>query len=159
MADHGDWLKNVPPGYDGRFGKDFDDELQIAPIIWTVVGLAVTCLVGMLITWQINGAFLRGAEESAPPPSPISEANVRRLPPEPLLQSHPEDELRELRREMSARLASYGWVDEASGTVHIPIAQAIDLLLAKDSTPSPDETSPLGPVEMATPPPEEAHPE
>lgn len=159
MAENGPWLKNAPPGYDGRQGERFDDELKIAPILWTVVGLAVICLLGMLITWQINGAFLRGAEESAPPPSPIAGANDRRLPPEPRLQSHPEGELQELRREMAKRLSSYGWVDEASGTVHMPIDEAIDLLLTQGSAPGGEETSPLGPVDLEPSTSGEAHPE
>lgn len=34
------------------------------------------------------------------------------------------------------RLASYGWVDKASGVAHIPIERAMELMLARDAFPA-----------------------
>lgn len=117
--------------HDGRFGERFDDEVSVSGIAWITFGLAVACALGMLITWGMRGYYAARAEATAPPPSPVAEANERRLPPGPLLQRDPEGELRALRREMSARLSGYGWVDENAGVVHIPIDAAMDLLLKR----------------------------
>lgn len=119
---------------DGRFGEQFDDEINASSVLWTTFWLAVVCALGMGITWVMQGFYQGKAEEATPPPSPVAEANVRHLPPGPLLQADPEGELEELRHEMAVRLSSFGWVDETSGLVHIPIDQAIDLVVARAGT-------------------------
>ena len=119
------------PVHDGRFGERFDDEVSVPGILWITFALALVCALGMLITWGMRGFYAARAEATAPPPSPVVEANERRLPPGPLLQRDPEGELRALRREMSERLSGYGWVDEGAGVAYIPIDEAMDLLLAR----------------------------
>ncbi|HEX4509274.1 MAG TPA: hypothetical protein VH328_04320 [Burkholderiaceae bacterium] len=51
----------------------------------------------------------------------------------PMLQSAPQVELAAYRREKAAALESLGWVDAASGVAHIPIAAAMDLLMARST--------------------------
>jgi hypothetical protein len=41
------------------------------------------------------------------------------------------------RREQLRRLDSYGWVDPAKGTIHVPIDKAIDQLLAQEQRKKP----------------------
>ena len=117
--------------HDGRFGKRFDDEVSVPVILWITTGLALLCALGMLITWGMRGFYAAQAEAAAPPPSPVVEANERRLPPGPQLQRDPEAELEEMRHEMSERLSGYGWIDEGAGVAHIPIDQAMDLLVER----------------------------
>ncbi len=52
-------------------------------------------------------------------------------PPAPRLQSSPREEMARLRREELQRLDSYGWIDRASGRVHIPIDVAMRKLAAE----------------------------
>ncbi len=130
MADHQS-TQVTTDGYDGRFGDKFDDEVSVPGIVWTTVGLAVVCVVGMLITWGMQGFY--EARSQIVQPSPIAEANEPRLPEGPLLQRDPEGELEALRHEMAERLGGYGWVDEGAGVVHIPIDAAIDMLIEKGS--------------------------
>jgi len=54
-----------------------------------------------------------------------------RLPGEPRLQQFPRNELYEFRLKEEADLHSYGWVDKSAGTVHIPIEDAIHLMLQR----------------------------
>lgn len=115
--------------HDGRFGKRFDDEVSVSGILWITFALAVACALGMLITWGMRGFYAARADAAAPPPSPVAEANERRLPPGPLLQRDPEGELEAMRHEMAERLSGYGWVDEGAGVAYIPIDQAMDLLV------------------------------
>jgi len=51
------------------------------------------------------------------------------LAPGPRLQTDPEGEYRQMRRELDEHIHGYGWVDEGTGVVYIPIERAIDLLL------------------------------
>ncbi|MEM7353316.1 MAG: hypothetical protein AAF657_21145 [Acidobacteriota bacterium] len=115
--------------HDGRFGENFDDEVSVSGVVWTTVILAVLCVLGMWITWVMRGYYKDRAEATVPPPSPVAEANEVRLPGGPLLQRDPEGELEALRHEMAVRLGGFGWVDETAGLVHIPIDQAMDLLV------------------------------
>ena len=117
--------------YDGRFGERFDDEVSVSGIVWTTVGLAVVCILGMLITWVMQTSSEARAAAAAPPPSPVIEANEPRVPPGPQLQRDPEGELEALRHEMAEQLSGYGWLDEGAGTVHIPIEEAMDLLVER----------------------------
>lgn len=47
----------------------------------------------------------------------------------PELQVVPGLDLREIRAEEAEQLEGYGWVDQRQGLVHVPIEQAIDMLL------------------------------
>lgn len=147
MADPNLWRKNVPADYDGRFGKRFDEELQLPGIGWTVAGIVAACALGFLISWGLYVLFVAQAEAAAPPPSPIAEANERQLPPAPQLQAGPEREYEEMQRELRAHLEGYGWVDEASGVVRIPIDRAIELMLEEPYRMG-AEDDPQGPIEL-----------
>jgi len=54
-----------------------------------------------------------------------------RLPAEPRLQQFPRNELYEFRMKEDAELHTYGWVDKNAGTVHIPIEDAMRLMLQR----------------------------
>jgi len=54
-----------------------------------------------------------------------------RLPAEPRLQQFPRNELYEFRMKEEQQLHSYGWVDKNAGTVHIPIEDAMRLMLER----------------------------
>ena len=131
MADQDTWRKNIPEGYDGRFGERFDDEVNPKGVVYVAVGILMICVVALLICWPMYKYMERSAEESLnKTPSPIDAANERYLPSGPRLQASPEEELEHLREEMSTRLNSYGWTDEGRALVHIPIADAIALVAA-----------------------------
>jgi hypothetical protein len=53
--------------------------------------------------------------------------------PEPALQKHPQDDLRNFEREQRATLSGYGWVDQSKGLVRIPIEQAMQIVAARGS--------------------------
>jgi hypothetical protein len=47
------------------------------------------------------------------------------------LQVDPGADLDQVRGTQEEMLNSYGWVDKASGTVHVPIDRAMDLLIER----------------------------
>lgn len=118
----------APDDYDGRFGDQFDDELDIGGIVKTIVGVGVVTLLGMLAMVILQRTMVPMMQADDPVPSPIAEANQSPLPPFPRLQAEPEEELEALREVMNERLTTFGWVDEQAGVAHIPIERAIELL-------------------------------
>ena len=54
-----------------------------------------------------------------------------RLPAKPRLQQFPRNELYDFRMKEETDLHSYGWVDKNAGTVHIPIDDAMRLMLQR----------------------------
>jgi hypothetical protein len=52
-------------------------------------------------------------------------------PPEPRLQPDPVSDLAKMRAAEEQRLNSYGWVDKEKGVVHIPIEQAMELVVRR----------------------------
>jgi hypothetical protein len=79
------------------------------------------------------------AQEQAkdPPPSPLPEARLDRIPPGPRLQSAPPRDMDELRAADQKALTTYGWVDQAGGVAHIPVDRAIAILAARGLPPTP----------------------
>ncbi len=53
------------------------------------------------------------------------------LPPEPRLLTDEPTNLRDFRATEAQQLEHYGWTDQATGAVHIPIDRAKDLLLER----------------------------
>jgi len=119
--------------HDGRFGEHFDDELSISGIVYVVIGIAGVTLLGFLVSLLVYNSA--ASDYGQPTPSSALGAPSA-LPGGPLLQRSPEEELREMRREVHERLHGYGWADEAAGTVYIPIEKAIDLVVAEGLPPA-----------------------
>jgi hypothetical protein len=123
------WRKNIPADYEGKDGENWDDDIKIKPIYQSAIGIVVSVAISFVLCWfliiGLNG--LKGEHKA----SPIAAANARRLPPSPMLQPIPEVELEQMRVQMAARLAGYGYSDELAGTVHIPIDKAMDLMLRR----------------------------
>jgi hypothetical protein len=73
-----------------------------------------------------------------------------RLPAEPRLQQIPSGDLYQFRTKEEAELHGYGWVDKNAGTVHIPIEDAMRLMLERGAlTSRPQDAATAGePVDM-----------
>ena len=93
-------------------------------VILAVVLVVIFGLIGLLYSF-LNASQVAG---SAPPPL-LEEAQG--LPPGPLLQRDPEQDMQEMSTKQDAILNHYGWVDKEAGVVHIPIERAIELTLER----------------------------
>ena len=125
--------------------------VKVGAIIWFIIVLTVGLVfVGWLMSAVMSS--LEGREEAAElesRPSPFA-AERAKLPPEPRLQlapnseeqidnnkapdlktQHPLEEMKELQKSWDQQLHSYGWVDEQSGVVRIPIDDAKKLVLQR----------------------------
>ena len=132
MADRELWRKNLPEDFQGKHGENWDDEVQMAPIVWSSVAVVVSVVAAFVFCWWMMGVMDGFQDE--PQFSPIAEANERRLPPTPWLQPKPEVELDEMLEQLEERMAGYGWSDQLEGMVHIPVEEAKEIVLAGAGT-------------------------
>ncbi len=96
----------------------------IGLIIMGAIALAITTTVEILSSKQGGITFQY-------PPAGLANAPQPTLPPEPRLEDVPGQNYQDLLSKQDAQLNSYGWIDQKTGVVHIPIDRAIDLLLQK----------------------------
>ena len=131
MAEHShddQWRKNIPADFEGRQAAEWDGEIDVGVVYKSAVAIVIAVVVAFVFCWFLIDGF--AAFRETPQISPLAEAQVRHLPPSPQLRSHPEAELTALRAEVATATQEYGWADQSAGRVHIPVAKAIDLVLA-----------------------------
>jgi hypothetical protein len=99
------------------------------PVLKFLVFLVViTSVIAWLVVFFYNFLERREAAEKTAR-YPMSLTGVERpLPPPPRLQTYPFQDIKELRQHDKPLLGSYEWVDQAAGTVRIPVERAMDLL-------------------------------
>jgi len=129
-------------------------------IIRAGIGLAlVTLVASALVLFFFRWLAEREPRGDAPPP-PMARMEPGRLPPAPRLQTLPAQDLGAVRAEEDRTLATYGWVSESTGTVHIPIEEAMRLLAQRGEAPLPRVSPPASPApppaSIATAPPASA---
>ena len=88
--------------------------------------LAATLIVVVFAMRGLFGYFSE-AQTLGPPATPFK--TVRELPPAPRLQPEPKQDLARTLEEQQQLLNSYGWADQGTGSVRIPIDRAMDQLL------------------------------
>lgn len=151
MADRELWRKNLPEDFEGKHGEHWDDEVRMAPIVWSSIAVVIAVAVAFGFCWWLIVVF--DDYKGEPELSPIAEANERRLPPTPWLQPKPEVELDEMREQLAERLAGYGWSDQLEGLVHIPVEEAKEIVLAgAGAPPVAVEPAPEQPVDVEADP-------
>lgn len=72
--------------------------------------------------------------EVSPPALPITRSGAA-LPPQPRLQSSPEQDLKTFRAREDWELTHYYWLDRSKGRVAIPIEQAVQTIAARGIAP------------------------
>lgn len=128
MADQDLWRKNLPEGWQGKMADDWDGEIPLKPIYWSVFAIALS----VLIAFVLNIWFMETWDEgraSKVRVSPLAEAQQRFEHVNPKLQPKPEIELNAMKAEQEEHLASYGWVDPIERRVHIPVERAMEIVL------------------------------
>jgi hypothetical protein len=120
--------------------KHETSDVDLGGIVAFAAGLIATGIVVGVVVWSLLSYFTREAARPAPAEFPLATTALRRLPPEPRLQTDPRDDLAHLRDAEDKVLTSYGWVDRNAGIVHIPIEQAMKLVAARGlpSRPAPE---------------------
>ena len=121
--------------------------LQFA--FWMAVVLAITLFA---MKWTFN--YFAKIEPLGPPASPLARATQREPLPSPFLQVHPHGELEDYCVAQQKQVSTYGWVDQQSGVVRIPIDRAMDMSLQRGfpARAASEAPSSMPPVAMPVPP-------
>jgi hypothetical protein len=110
------------PGYETR-------DANVRGVFAFLVILGMVLVVASLVCWGIFRYFSAHAANSSASDSPF--ADTRQLPLGPQLQVNPREDWLKYRDEQEKSLETYEWVNRSSGTVRIPIEQAMELLVKK----------------------------
>src|SRR4029077_19088260 len=106
------WAMSDPNRHAGASGHGpgpVDQEIDVRAIgAFGAILLLVVALI-FAAMWGMTVHFRSASIARDPKPSPLAEARVRRLPPEPRLQPAPTKDMALLRAEEDAALTSYGW--------------------------------------------------
>ena len=113
-------------------------DVATRPMVWSALGLIILTVAGLAASWIVMKYFVT-TQKLGPPASPFDQS--RTLPPAPRLSVKPVVDLKKLQAEEKARLVSYGWIDQTSGTVHIPIERAMDLSIERGFPVRPNPTA------------------
>jgi hypothetical protein len=100
--------------------------LSVPFVLYSAVGLVIL-IITALILMQVGLSWLL-ASPAPPTPPQLRPTQTDTQPPGPRIEADLSEQLRRLRAENDAVLASYDWVDREQQTVRIPIQRAIDLL-------------------------------
>ncbi|HUO85617.1 MAG TPA: hypothetical protein VM534_10935 [Thermoanaerobaculia bacterium] len=106
-------------------------DINVRAVLWFVAIMTVFGIVVHVGLWWFFG-LLREREQSLDPARWTAIAPTEEvLPPEPRLQVSPVSEMQAFREQEEKRLNSYGWVDREKGIVHLPVEQAMELVLQR----------------------------
>lgn len=112
-----------------KAGRELAD-VAIPSLFHQAAYLVIVCVA----VWLLMAGFLKFAmnrfEAGDAPVSPLARP-AGQLPPEPRLLTDEPTNLRDFRATETQKLEHYGYIDEATGTVHIPIDAAKELLLQR----------------------------
>jgi len=97
-----------------------------------MAGLIVVFLFGL---WGVFEFLAKREAELGRPVSPAALVRAQKLPPEPRLQAHATQDMREMRANEDRLLHQYAWIDPDKGIVRIPVDKAMDLVVERSLLP------------------------
>ena len=96
----------------------------------TKFGLAMAALIVVFLfgLWGMFEYLKNREAEVGLPLSPSAMVNAQKQPPEPRLQRHAAQDMRDWRAAEDRALHQYAWIDPDKGIVQIPVERAMDLI-------------------------------
>lgn len=129
-AHHGD--HGADAEYQATPGSSYEHtDADSRSIVHFGIWLAVIAIATHFLLGGAFAGLVAWSTESAEPRYPLAAGRQAPKPPAPVLQQYPDREMTAFRAEDSGNLQSYGWLDRATGRVHIPIDEAIRLTLER----------------------------
>ena len=107
-------------------------DVDVAGIFGFGFGLLVAAVAVHVFVWLLVVSFSAREARRVMPEFPLAVGRDSRVPPEPRLQTHPRQDLRDLRSAEETVLAGYGWVDKNAGIARIPINEAMRLTVERE---------------------------
>jgi hypothetical protein len=129
------------PGYETR-------DTNTGAILNFLVILAVVLVVSGLICWGMFKIFSTHAVDQPATDSPF--ADSRQLPMGPQLQVNSREDWTNFRKSQEDALHEYSWENRSTGTVRVPIEEAMELLVKKGlPVQNAPQTQPADPIKPA----------
>ena len=133
----------TPPDANREF-TDIEPSIAWKFAIWLGVAMLISAAIvyGTFVLFEGRAETANAAAQAFP----LAAGQVKE-PPSPQLQTQPFKDIYQLREGEQQKLSEYGWVDKNTGTVHIPIDDAMNLLLQRGELRSrPDQPQVTTPV-------------
>lgn len=103
--------------------------------VWIIVKflfwLAVSAVIIHVGLGLVYALLIEQAMETGEQRYPLAAAQGERLPPSPRLQQFPHNELYQFREGEQGFLQGYGWMNKEAGIVHIPVEDAMRLMVER----------------------------
>ena len=96
--------------------------------IWLSVAMGISVAIVYGTFWLFESREARAQEAAQVFPLAVGQ---ERTPPTPTLQTQPFKDIYMLRQQENQKLLGYGWVDKGTGVTHIPIDDAMRLLIER----------------------------
>jgi hypothetical protein len=126
----------------GKLGYE-TREVNIKLILLSTVAMVILVLVTCFITVGIFD-FLNSHSETVAKVTSVP--RPKEIPPEPRVLEHPWEQLPVLHETEDRVLNSYGWMDQKTGVVRIPVDRAIDILAERGLPSAPPVGAPGSPA-------------
>jgi hypothetical protein len=107
---------------------EFDREINLRGVLWSGAAVALIGFAAAGVVWFLLRGFHELDERRDVRLTPIRTENPQGPPPEPRLQTTPEEDMRRMRAEEDLRLNRAGWVDQGRDALRVPIDVAIDVI-------------------------------
>ena len=111
--------------------------------IWLSVAMAISAAIVYGTFWLFESREV--SANRATQIFPLAQG-ADKMPPTPNLQTQPFKDIYMLRERENERLLGYGWVDKGTGVTHIPIEDAMRLLLERGELKPRAESGPANQV-------------
>jgi hypothetical protein len=120
-----------------RQGEDIDNpevlhekrDIDARIVVGFGASLVVAAIIVHVFVWLLFDLY-GGLNTSAYPREyPLVQTGQLRLPPSPRLQEKPREDLKALRRHEDELLNGYTWINQATGAVRVPVADAMKQVL------------------------------
>lgn len=102
-------------------------DVSVRPIVYFGIGLFFLVFVSFVLMRAMFGILDHQAEALDVKPAGIKTERPQE-PPQPRLQTTPVPARKQVQANENSLLNSYGWVNEKTGTVRIPIQRAMEIL-------------------------------
>ncbi|HEV2846698.1 MAG TPA: hypothetical protein VG477_17725 [Thermoanaerobaculia bacterium] len=109
----------------------FDREINVRGILKIGLALVVMAVVVHFLMWWLLRGFEAFEKRKDVRLTPIEQSTPQLAPPEPRLETSPNESLRLMRSQEDELLGHAGWVDQRQGTLRVPIDVAIDVIAAR----------------------------
>jgi len=108
-----------------------ESDVNVRAILGWGLGLIVVALVVQVFLWWLMGLYQGQVQRADTRAYPLAVGQQDVQPPEPRLQTTPQQDMRALRDSQRARLQGHEWINRDAGIARIPIEDAMRIVVER----------------------------